>query len=108
MRTWAGFAKNEEVAKTAPAFTVAPQVLAIRGDIEYGAYLASGCITCHQPGGNTDGIPPIAGLEAGIFVTALHAYRQKHRDNPVMQLVAGRLTDDEIAALAAYFETLGK
>ena len=40
------------------------------------------------------------------FVTALHAYRGKYLDNSVMQLVAGRLTDEEIAALAAYFRSL--
>jgi cytochrome c len=45
-------------------------------------------------------------LEKKKFVTALHAFRAKHRDNSVMQLVAGRLTDEEIAALAAYFGEL--
>ena len=39
-------------------------------------------------------------------VTAMHAYREKHRENPVMQMITGRLADDEIAALAAYFKTI--
>jgi cytochrome c len=56
--------------------------------------------------GSGDGIPIIHGLSKNQFVTALHAYRAKYRDNSVMQLVAGRLTDQEIAALAAYFEEL--
>ena len=30
-------------------------------------------------------------------------YRQKRRENPIMQTIAGRLSDQEIAALAAYF-----
>jgi cytochrome c len=87
-------------------FTVASAILAIQGDVEYGEYLASECTTCHQASGNNDGIPNIVGLEIEPFVTALHAYREKHRDNPIMQLVAGRLADDEIAALAAYFRNL--
>jgi cytochrome c len=33
-------------------------------------------------------------------------YRQKKRDNPIMQTVADRLSPEEIAALAAYFGSL--
>ena len=37
----------------------------------------------------------------------MHAYRDKVRPNPVMQMIAGRLSPDEIAALATYFKDLG-
>jgi cytochrome c len=37
----------------------------------------------------------------------MHAYKEKYRDNSVMQMVTGRLANDEIAALAAYFKSLG-
>jgi cytochrome c len=33
-------------------------------------------------------------------------YRAKRRSNPVMQTIAGKLSADEIAALAAYFGSL--
>ena len=82
------------------------EILAIEGDLEYGEYLASECTTCHQADGGNDGIPSIVGWETDDFVTAMHAYKQKHRDNPVMQMVTGRLANDEIAALAAYFKSL--
>jgi cytochrome c len=36
----------------------------------------------------------------------MHAYKAKLRPHPVMQMMAGRLSNDEIAALAAYFATL--
>jgi cytochrome c len=36
----------------------------------------------------------------------MHAYKEKVRPNPVMQMMAGGLDDEEIAALAAYFEGL--
>jgi cytochrome c len=36
----------------------------------------------------------------------MHAYKEKIRPHPVMQMMAGRLTDEEIAALAAYFAAL--
>jgi cytochrome c553 len=35
----------------------------------------------------------------------LKAYRDRELPNPVMQNVASRLTDEEIAALARYFAT---
>ncbi len=85
---------------------VAPEVLGIEGDRDYGEYLASECVTCHRIDGEVDGIPAIIGWPSDLFVTAMHAYRGKHRINPAMQMVAGRLTDEEIAALAAYFEEI--
>ena len=40
------------------------------------------------------------------FVAAMHAYKRKLRPHPVMQMMAGRLSEEEIAALAAFFATL--
>jgi len=94
-------------APSEPDFVVPADVLAIVGDIEYGEYLSSECTTCHQADGGNDGIPGIVGWDIETFVTAMHAYKEKHRENPVMQMVTGRLADDEIAALAAYFRSLG-
>ena len=37
------------------------------------------------------------------FIQVIKAYREKRLDNAVMQNIAGRLKDDEIEALAAYF-----
>ena len=85
---------------------MAAEVLSTQGDVEYGAYLAAECTTCHQASGDNDGIPSIIGWNTDDFVTAMHAYKAKHRAHPVMQMVAGRLTNDEIAALAAYFQGL--
>lgn len=83
-----------------------PAILAIQGDPEYGEYLASECSTCHQSSGVNDGIPGITSWPTEDFVVAMHAYKRKLRPHPVMQMMAGRLSDDEIAALAAYFKDL--
>ena len=83
-----------------------PAVLAIVGDAEYGEYLSSECLTCHQSSGSNDGIPGITAWPTEDFVIAMHAYKQKFRSHPVMQMMAGRLSDEEIAALAAYFKGL--
>ena len=81
-----------------------PEILALVGDPEYGEYLASECSTCHQSSGGDDGIPSITQWPDEDFVVAMHAYKRKIRPHPVMQMMAGRLTDEEIAALAAYFK----
>lgn len=85
---------------------LAPEILAIQGDPDYGAYLSSECSTCHQRDGSDQGIPSITQWPVADFVAAMHAYKAKLRPHPVMQMMAGRLSNDEIAALAAYFATL--
>ena len=83
---------------------VDPAILAIEGDREYGAYLSSECTTCHQASGADAGIPSITGWPRDDFVIVMHAYKSKRRPHQVMQMMAGRLSEEEIAALAAFFE----
>lgn len=85
---------------------LAPEILALVGDPEYGEYLSSECTTCHRVDGADEGIPSIVLWPEVDFVVAMHAYKEKTREHPVMNLVAGRLNDEEIAALAAYFAIL--
>ena len=85
---------------------LSPEILALVGDPEYGEYLSGECTTCHQSAGGDDGIPSIVLWPEDDFVVAMHAYKNKQRNHPVMQMVAGRLGDEEIAALAAYFANL--
>jgi cytochrome c len=92
-----------EPTARAPEIILPPEILAIQGDGEYGEYLSSECTTCHQIDGGDDGIPSIRYWPQEYFVLAMHAYKQKIRPHPVMQMMAGRLSDEEIAALAAYF-----
>lgn len=99
----ATFSGGSMASKVDEDFAVSEAVLSIEGDPEYGEYLSSECTTCHRVDGDNDGIPGIVGWQTDVFVTAMHAYREKHRDHPVMQMITGRLSDDEIAALAAYF-----
>ncbi|MCV2893910.1 c-type cytochrome [Lentibacter sp. XHP0401] len=85
---------------------LSPEILAIVGDPEYGEYLASECTTCHQSSGSDEGIPSITHWPEEDFVVAMHAYKRKIRPHPVMQMMTSRLTDEEIAALAAYFKSI--
>ena len=79
----------------------------LEGDAGFGAYLSAECVACHGAGADAAGIPRSAGLERAMFVAAMLDYRTKARPHPIMQTIAARLTDPEIAALAAYFETAG-
>jgi cytochrome c len=63
-------------------------------------------VTCHPRDSRNAGIPPIVGWPADQLVAVLKSYKVKERANPVMQSIASGLSDDEMAALAAYFETL--
>lgn len=109
LRTWSDKPQNiPEASPTArpsmPALDAA--ILAIQGDPAYGEYLSSECTTCHQRDGSDQGIPAITKWPQDDFVAAMHAYKQKLRPHPVMQMMASRLTDEEIASLAAYFAAL--
>lgn len=97
-----------EAAPTARRIEVVlpPEVLAIRGDREFGEYLATECTTCHQRDGSALGIPSITHWPEDRFVVAMHAYKQGLRPHQVMQTVARRLDNEEIAALARYFATI--
>lgn len=83
---------------------VDPAILAIVGDPDYGEYLSGECTTCHQASGEDKGIPSITAWPQEDFVIVMQAYKAKARPHPVMRMIAGRLSDEEIAALAAYFE----
>lgn len=82
---------------------VAPETL---GDVEYGKYLSSECVTCHNVSVAGNSIPSLNGRTPDHLVQVMNAYRAKKLDNPTMQMVAARLTDEQIASLALYFATL--
>jgi len=90
--------------RTLPDLT--PDILALKGDAEYGEYLSAECTACHLKDGTANGIPSITNWPEEDFVAALHAYKVKLRPHPVMQMMAGRLSNEEIAALAAYYATI--
>ena len=75
-------------------------------DLALGRYLAAECVTCHPRDNRPTGIPAIVGLPPEQFIAALRSYKARERSNPVMQNVAASLSEEQMAALAAYFATL--
>jgi len=76
------------------------------GDVALGEYLSGQCTTCHQLSGTDKGIPSIVGWDEASFAAVMGSYKSKERENKVMQNIASSLSDEDVAALAAYFATL--
>lgn len=75
-------------------------------DALYLRSLAATCANCH----GTDGaaasgasMPRLAGLQAGFISEQLKAFRDGKREATVMHQLAKGYTDEQIAALAAFF-----
>lgn len=77
-------------------------------DILYGEYLAGECVACHPPDVTGGPMPPLWLLPRDYFVQALREYRDGTRDNPAMRAVARSLGEEEIEALADYFQHLAE
>ena len=86
--------------------TASAENLLAGADIGYGEYLSGECVACHSQTGVDKGIPSINGLDAEGFATIMLAYKTGDMEHPVMQMVAGRLDDEQISSLAVYFATL--
>lgn len=69
------------------------------------AALAVSCHTCH---GGQGAIPPITGMEEGAFITLMQAFRDQPAEATIMPRFVTGLSDEEIAALAAYFAGQGQ
>ncbi|MGC2520135.1 MAG: cytochrome c [Burkholderiales bacterium] len=78
------------------------------GDAQAGKIKAGPCAGCH--GGNGEGsaptIPALAGKPEGQFIQALTEYKSGKRKNAVMKTFAGKLNDQDMANLAAYYASL--
>ena len=78
------------------------------GDAEAGKALAANCAGCH--GANGEGMDPnpaIAGIEEAEHVKMLNEYKDGTREDPMMQMFVGQLSEEDMANVAAYYATLG-
>jgi len=82
------------------------------GDIEAGANKVSMCVGCHGIPNyktafpKTYRVPRIAGQNVDYLISALKSYREGQRNHPSMKAVAGSMTDQDIADIAAYYSSL--
>jgi len=93
-------------------FTAA-QAQEIKGDAKAGEKKNAMCIGCHAiPGYHASfpevyKVPMISGQHAKYIVAALDAYRKGDRKHPTMKAIAGSLSDQDIADLAAFYSQQG-
>ncbi|HEY5641915.1 MAG TPA: c-type cytochrome [Woeseiaceae bacterium] len=103
--------------KLAPLFAMAGLVLAgyqaqaeslIDGSADAGKARALTCTACHGVEGNSANPmwPNLAGQHAPYVAAQLQAFRDGTRQDPLMSAQSMALSDDDIANLAVYFESL--
>ena len=96
-------------ALAALAFAGGAMAQAPAGDANRGREKVQMCQGCHGIEGwrtafpEVYHVPRIAGQHAAYFVKALQAYKSGERNHPSMRGIAGSLSDQDMADLAAYY-----
>ncbi len=73
-------------------------------DTKAGAYLAANCANCHGTTGTSQGaMPSLAGREAAYIIDQMRQFRDGKRTATIMHQLSKGYSDEQIAAIAAYF-----
>lgn len=84
----------------------------IVGDAKAAESKVSMCIGCHSISGYKATFPevfsvPMIGGQSGKYIeNALHAYKKGERKHPTMRGVAGSMSDQDMADVAAYYSQM--
>ena len=102
------FASASAQQASAPPAPLMP--IALAGDVERGAVLAQTCTGCHGIPGYYNAqpayhVPRLGGQNADYIEVALQGYRRGTRGHDTMRAQASTLSDQDIADVAAYFES---
>jgi cytochrome c553 len=77
------------------------------GDAAAGKTKSTQCASCHGANGKGGGAnPAIAGLDKAKFLAAIADFKSGKRNNPMMGMMAKKLSDQDAADLAAYYSAL--
>lgn len=103
--------KNYTAAGVFAAMLTVPMMASAAGDVEAGKAKSAVCAACHGANGiaQIPTYPNLAGQNAGYIVMALNAYKTKQRNGGqavIMQGQAAALSEEDMANLAAYYESL--
>lgn len=96
-------------AATLFAVTTAAQAQGVTGSAEAGQKKAEMCIGCHGIKGYQNSfpeihkVPKISGQSDKYIVSALTAYKKGDRKHPSMRGIAGSLSEQDMADLAAFY-----
>lgn len=97
--------KHTMIAALGMSLALVSSAWAGHGNPEGAKEKAQVCAACHGPDGNspTPNFPKLAGQNEDYLRFALKHYRNKQRSNAIMNGQAEKLTDQEIADLAAFY-----
>jgi len=77
------------------------------GDINAGETKSSSCASCHGADGKGKAPnPPIAGMAAADFTEKMNGYKSGAIKHMMMNMLSKKLSDEDIANLAAYYASL--
>ena len=76
------------------------------GDASAGKAKAKSCLGCHPADGSEAKAPSLVGVDVGEFTEAMNAYRAGTKGSSAMKMFSKKLSDQDIADLAAYYESL--
>lgn len=77
------------------------------GNVSAGKAAAAACVGCHGAAGASAGTTPsLAGQDAAYFVTAMRAYKDGSRADPMMKGPAAAVGDAAMTDIAAYYASL--
>lgn len=103
------FARTVVAAATLLAAVSAAQAQGVTGSAEAGQKKAEMCIGCHGIAGYQNSfpeihkVPKISGQSDKYIVSALTAYKKGDRKHPSMRGIAGSLSEQDMADLAAFY-----
>ncbi|MCE2916869.1 MAG: c-type cytochrome [Rubrivivax sp.] len=109
--------KPQVFAALALAAALAPPLVSaqtIVGRAAEGEKAAASCIGCHGIVGYQSSfpevhrVPKISGQNAKYIVASLAAYKKGDRRHPTMRAIAGSMSEQQMADLAAYYEQHGR
>lgn len=105
--------KNSLMALVLGSLAALAQAQDVTGDAAAGSHKNALCIGCHGIKGfhtafpETYRVPKLSGQSAKYMASALHAYKAGDRKHPSMRTLTTSLSEQDIADLAAYYESTG-
>jgi cytochrome c553 len=98
-------------AATLATVAISASAQGVTGDVKGGQSKAEMCIGCHGIPGYQNSfpevhkVPKISGQSDKYIVSALTAYKKGDRKHPTMRGIAGALSEQDMADLAAFYST---
>jgi len=94
-------------AMACAAVMLSPASALAAGDAAAGQAKAESCAMCHGDDGKGDEKSPgIAGMAEADFAKAIKEYQDGTREHKMMAKAAKKLSDEDVADLAAYYASL--